>query len=227
MYRNFYFGWYSDANKDGVPEELRYSTSTWFPNLNDDNCGRTAVINSLRSLSGDNLLIQLARVGKVDKRIFGRFELMWEIVDEDLLSYVNYDLATSTIVGVRLDHLWRQLWVSQNATGYVTVDKGYVLANNDMYFLLSDSTISIANSDTKVYATPDANGLLTIDSGTSVPTGSFLLTTMTVSSGVATLPALTGVANMRTCKIMSIDSSEKEGRTRDLKITLQEINNAA
>jgi hypothetical protein len=221
--QDYLFAWYSDANSDGIPETLRYSTNSWLPNLDKDDCGRTAVVNVLQAINLDPIVIQLGRPGKYDSRQLGQFELNWEIADSDLIPFVNYDYSRQNVIGIRLDHRWRQLRVTSNATNQVTVAKGYYHYNNDVYYLLADANITLTN-ETKVYATP-STGLVTVGATAStIPEGSVLLSNISIASGVVSiLSSPSGVANMRTCKILSVDTPTIGGGNTALTVRLQEV----
>jgi len=227
--QDYYFGWYSDLNNDGVPETLRYSTATALPDLPDGpDGGRVLRVETEDLLSGDVLVLTQLRSGKYDHRQPGRFRLAWEAVPATLAGFARLceeDWAKARVVSVRLDHRWRQLRVTSSglADRTVTVAAGYLLGTDDTAWLAADATHVCGATHTYVYVTP-ASGLLTVASGTSVPGGSTQLAAITIAGDVVTVvTSPSGAANARKCRVLERPVRQGPVGLDGLELVLQEV----
>lgn len=222
---DLYFALYADLDNDGVAEALRYSSTTRVPDISDTGSGRMLPLARVATMDGGAVILQGGRSGYADQRAPGSLSLSWPIADDDLLLAAEEEFMRGRLVKICLDHRWRQLRVTSSGTANltVTVAAGYLLSGNDTYYLRVDTALVCGASDTVVYATP-SDGLLTIDSGTSVPTGSVALATITVAGSIVTVATSpSGVANARQGYLTEYTPTQAGANYTALSMVLQEV----
>lgn len=212
--------WITDMNDDGVPDTTRYSDTIFCPDLNDELKGRAVDITKFKAINGETILIANARPDKVDQRLAGSIVLFFDVMDSALKIIVEEDYAKGRMVGIRLDHRWRQLEVIDTGTNKVTIAAGYIEYDADTFWLNSSTEITVDVGDTKVYATPQTDGTIICDSSTVVPTGSVELASLSSGNLVA---GDTGYVNMFVGKVISVVFKPIEGRLTQGEITIQEV----
>lgn len=223
-----YFGWSSDANGDGVPETLRYSTTLWLPSLETMDTGRAVTTETVGTLDGGIFTLTRTRSGRYDHASPGRIVLVWGMdnpVDPDFLPILDEDHARNRLVSVRMDYHWRQLEVASSglADRKLTVNAGWLLTSTGRAWLSSDTIHTCSSAThTKVYVTA-SSGSLTVGSGTSVPGGSTQIATISITGDVVSVTSdPSGTPNARTCKILSFDPRPIGDNLATCEVVLQE-----
>lgn len=218
------FYWYVDADEDNIPETLKYSTTMWLPNLDDNFCGRNPLTSSFQGLNGDSVVLSLKRTNKNDSKIPGQFTLEWEVADPNFVPIAEWCLGTGKLIGVSLPHRWRQLQVTSERANQITVAAGYWNVNGDTFYLLENTSKSVNTTHTKVNIKV-INDEITCYVDDEVPETQTNIATINVAAGtgIVTINSPTGVENMRKCRIIKIDRPTGEVSLYGMTITLQEI----
>lgn len=220
-----YFSWTADLNGDGVPETVRYATTTRLPDIDQPDGGRRARLATVATLDGGVTVMRVLRPSYVDQRSPGVMVLSWAVADDALLRAADEAYATKHAVSLRLDHRWRQLRVTSSGitNRTVTVEAGYLLADRGDVSWLRDDASYVCNAlHTVLYVTP-ANGLLVVGSGTSLPTGATELCAISVVGNIVQVPTVTGVENARTGIVTECQQSQSGSNYTGLSVTLQEV----
>lgn len=210
-----------DAN-----DQQLYTSSTYLPTINPPDVDRVQKYNIFESVSGEKLIYGLLRPNKFDQRLPSTFTLSWEVAPlslKNVLQKANANLAT---LKFRYDARWQQLECTVTGDRTVLINSGYYLKSGDMFWLLADYTLTVETNDTKIYITTDAStGLITVDSGTSVPEGATEIATITATTGnpVVITSSTTGVTNIRSGKIVELKTTAKEAALVSIEVTVVEV----